>query len=146
MLPALQYHYAQLQALAFEEDFDLSQKIDDIDRTYPKYHGMHRAAGEFMAEWNKAIEEDERAVESLKAATKRAPVGYTVGEPLLYSQDEADVDGQIDEEDLADLPGAYREGTLDKVSLSGLRYGGSLMIHRCAAESPGAERLCESQE
>lgn len=72
LIPALQYHYAQLQALAFEEDFDLSQKIDEIDKTYPKYHGMHRAAGEFMAEWNRAIEEDDRAVESLKGAVKRS--------------------------------------------------------------------------
>jgi len=66
--------------LAFEEDFDIQQRIDDIDKTYPKYHGMHRAAGEFMAEWNRAIEEDSRAVESLKSATKRAVVQVNPGE------------------------------------------------------------------
>jgi len=68
---ALAYHYAQLQSLAFEEDFDLAQQIDEIDKTYPKHHGMHRIAGDFMAEWNKEIEDDERAVASVKAATKR---------------------------------------------------------------------------
>ncbi|ORX40593.1 SPOC like C-terminal domain-containing protein [Kockovaella imperatae] len=102
--PSLQYHYAQLQALAFEEDFDLAQKIDEIDRTYPKYHGMHKAAGEFMAEWNQAIEEDERAVESLKAPTKRAAA--TV---------------EVDEAELEDVAGAYREGTIDKVKVADLR-------------------------
>ena len=80
---ALQYHYAQLQALAFEEDFDLSQRIDEIDKTYPKYHGMHKAAGDFMAEWNKAIEEDERAVEGVKkGATKRAAPVMDVSRPF----------------------------------------------------------------
>jgi len=68
--------------LAFEEDFDISQRIDDIDKTYPKYHGMHRAAGDFMAEWNRAIEEDERAVESLKAGPKRAAIQASVIWPL----------------------------------------------------------------
>ena len=34
---------------------------------------MHKAAGDFMAEWNKAIEEDDRAVEGIKkGGTKRA--------------------------------------------------------------------------
>lgn len=39
---------------------------------------MHRAAGDFMAEWNRAIEEDERAVESLKAGPKRAAIQASV--------------------------------------------------------------------
>ena len=51
----------------------MAERIDEIDKTYPKYHGMHRAAGEFMAEWNKAIDEDERAVGGAVKATKRAP-------------------------------------------------------------------------
>ena len=69
---ALAYHFAQLQALAFEEDFDLAENIDEIDKTYPKYNGMHNAAGDFMAEWNTVIAEDERAVETLKSGTKRS--------------------------------------------------------------------------
>lgn len=38
----------------------------------PKYASMHKAAGEFMAEWNKSIEEDDRCVEVLRAPSKRA--------------------------------------------------------------------------
>ena len=72
--PALAYHYAQLQSLAFEEDFDLAQSIDEIDKTYPKYFGIHKSAGDFMAEWNRAIEEDDRTVEAIKGGTKRSAV------------------------------------------------------------------------
>ena len=69
---ALAYHYAQLQSLAFEEDFDLAQSIDEIDKTYPKYFGIHKSAGDFMGEWNRAIEEDDRTVEAMKGGTKRS--------------------------------------------------------------------------
>lgn len=98
--PALRYHFAQLEALAFEEDFDLQQRIDDIDKTYPKYHGMHTVAGDFMAEFNKAIEEDERCVDvPRRGGTKRS----------------AATAAEIDEDDLADVVGAYRDGKIDKV-------------------------------
>lgn len=53
--------------MAFQEDFDLAQKIDEIDKTFPKHDGMHKAAGEFMAEWNNAIEDDERSTGTLTA-------------------------------------------------------------------------------
>jgi len=99
--PALAYHYAQLQALAFEEDFDPATATD-LDRCLPKYHGIHKSAGEFMKEWNAAVEEDERAVEGLKPATKRATI-------------------DVDEEDLEDIPGAWANGSLDKMKVQPLR-------------------------
>ncbi|ORY33453.1 SPOC like C-terminal domain-containing protein [Naematelia encephala] len=100
--PSLAYHYAQLQSLAFEEDFDLESMIDEIDKTYPKYYGMHKAAGDFMAEWNRSIEEDERCAEVLKGGTKRAVI-------------------EVDEEDLVDVVGAYQEGRIEKLKVQELK-------------------------
>lgn len=59
---------------------------------------MHKIAGKYMEAWNNAIREDERAVETLKGGTKR-----TV--PLA----------EVDESELADVEGSWRNGTLDKV-------------------------------
>lgn len=100
MFPALAYHYAQLQALAFEEDFDPSDPdaIAELDKTLPKHGGMHKIAGKYMEAWNNAIREDERAVETLKGGTKRA--AQTV---------------QVDESELADVEASWRKGTMDKV-------------------------------
>ena len=70
----MQYHYAQLQALAFEEDCDLGQRIDDIDKTYPKYNGMHRAAGELMKKWNEVIGEDSRATMPVTKGGYKRPI------------------------------------------------------------------------
>lgn len=67
-LAALQYHQRQLQALAFEEDFD-TESFDD--KALPKYAGIHKAAGQFMTEWKKLVDDDERAVEVLNVSAKR---------------------------------------------------------------------------
>jgi hypothetical protein len=58
---------------------------------------MHKAAGEFMREWNQAIDEDDRCAETMAKGAKRAVV-------------------QVDEEDLADVQGSWEKGKLDKVS------------------------------
>lgn len=52
-----------------------------------------------MELWNQAIQEDPRAVESLKGGTKRAV--HKV---------------EIDEADLEDVEGAWRNGTISSVS------------------------------
>ncbi|WVR07687.1 hypothetical protein IAU60_004729 [Kwoniella sp. DSM 27419] len=112
--PALAYHYAQLQSLAFEEDFDPSSPAaQELDRTYPKHHGMHRAAGEFMAEFNRSIEDDDRAVESLKGGTKRGAGGAGAGARG------ATVD--LDEADLKDIKGMWQLGTIDKAKVQELK-------------------------
>ncbi|WRT70242.1 uncharacterized protein IL334_007237 [Kwoniella shivajii] len=107
--PALAYHYAQLQSLAFEEDFDPSSSAQDLDKTFPKWFGMHKAAGEFMGEFNKSIEEDERAVESLKGGTKRTAKATIADE------------GGLEEEDLKDLKGLWKLGKLDKAKVQELK-------------------------
>lgn len=68
---ALAYHQQQLQALAFDEDFD-TELFDD--KALPKYGGIHGAAGQLMEEWNRLIEADSRAIEVTTAATKRTAV------------------------------------------------------------------------
>ncbi|WVW86165.1 hypothetical protein I302_108206 [Kwoniella bestiolae CBS 10118] len=104
--PALAYHYAQLQSLAFEEDFDPSStQGQDLDKTFPKWWGMHKAAGEFMSEFNRSIEEDERAVESLKGGTKRA----------------GRADEGVEEGDLKDLRGLWKLGRLDKAKVQEIK-------------------------
>ncbi|WVQ67007.1 uncharacterized protein L199_005199 [Kwoniella botswanensis] len=106
--PALAYHYAQLQSLAFEEDFDPSSTAgQDLDKTFPKWWGMHKAAGEFMSEFNKSIEEDDRAVESLKGGTKRST--------------KAAAEEEIDEADLKDLRGLWKLDKLDKAKVQEIR-------------------------
>lgn len=102
---ALAYHYAQLQALAFEEDFDPSDpdKIAELDKTFPKHGGMHKIAGKYMEAWNNAIRDDERAVETLKGGTKRGAAGAGAGKI------------GVDAEDLMDIEGAWRNGTMAKV-------------------------------
>lgn len=66
--PALQYHQRQLEALAFEEDFD-TEAFEDV--ALPKYAGVHKQAGKLMAEWKRLIDEDERASENMVKSTKR---------------------------------------------------------------------------
>jgi ATP-dependent DNA helicase 2 subunit 1 len=97
----LAYHYAQLQALAFEEDFDTSDPdtIADLDKTFPKHGGMHKIAGKCMEAWNNAIRDDPRAIETLKGGTKR-----TVHKV------------EVDEADLVDIEGAWRNGNMSGVS------------------------------
>lgn len=92
--PALDYHQKQLQALAFDEDFDTDMFED---KALPKYAGVHRAAGVLMGEWRRLIDEDERAIEVLAPATKRNVV-------------------QLDEADITDVAEAYRKGTITKVN------------------------------
>ncbi|WWD19602.1 hypothetical protein CI109_104064 [Kwoniella shandongensis] len=111
--PALAYHYAQLQALAFEEDFDPSSpEAQELDRTYPKHHGMHRAAGDFMREWNRAIEDDDRAEERLTGGKKRTARG---------GGGDDDPAGDLEEEDLRDVRGMWKMGTLEKLKVQELR-------------------------
>ncbi len=109
------YHYAQLQALAFEEDFD-DASFENQDKTKPRYQGIHKAAGDFMKEWNSAIDEDERAAEKLSGGTKRAAAAE-----------------RIDPEDVEDVPGAYKSGTIQKVRST---VNGSDVIHLLTRATP----------
>ena len=63
---------------------------------------MHKAAGDFMAEWNRAIKEDERALDSLKPAKKRP-------------------EDDIDESTLEDVRGAWENDTIGKLKVADLK-------------------------
>ncbi|WOO82294.1 ATP-dependent DNA helicase II subunit 1 [Vanrija pseudolonga] len=99
--PALAYHQEQLQALAFEEDFDTEQFED---RALPKYKGIHTAAGAIMSKWKQLIDDDERSriILATKGPVKRAVV-------------------EIDKDDLADVEGAWKKGSLDKLKVQELK-------------------------
>lgn len=78
---------------------------------------MHKAAGEFMQEWNRSIEEDERVkgdvgIGAGKKGTKRAAIAPAA---------------DLDASDLADLVGMYKAGTLDKVSCPKRRLDGTIL-------------------
>nr|P0CO50.1 RecName: Full=ATP-dependent DNA helicase II subunit 1; AltName: Full=ATP-dependent DNA helicase II subunit Ku70 [Cryptococcus neoformans var. neoformans JEC21]P0CO51.1 RecName: Full=ATP-dependent DNA helicase II subunit 1; AltName: Full=ATP-dependent DNA helicase II subunit Ku70 [Cryptococcus neoformans var. neoformans B-3501A] len=101
--PSLAYHYDQLQALAFEEDWDPEDPAKQaLDKTMPLYGGMHSRAGEFMEEFNKEIENDERAVEKLAAPTKRG---------------KAEKETTVNEWDLRNIPDMWKKGTLSQLSI-----------------------------
>lgn len=78
LMPALQYHQRQLQALAFDEDFE-TEEFDD--KALPKYAGIHKAGGQLMKDWKKLIDDDDRAVETvLNPPSKRHVVAVSLPE------------------------------------------------------------------
>jgi ATP-dependent DNA helicase 2 subunit 1 len=109
--PALEYHQKQLQALAFDEDFDTDAFNDSA---LPKYAGIHKAAGKLMKEWNELVNEDERAVEVLAPATKRPVVTVST-----WVCDPSDL--QVDVDDVEHIVNMYRNGNISKAKVAELR-------------------------
>ncbi|KAH8118175.1 ku70-like protein [Phellopilus nigrolimitatus] len=70
--PALAYHYAQLEASAFRDEFDPST-FDDPTR--PKLDMIHKRAGQLIKEWKQIVDADEHAdavfIQNSNAGTKR---------------------------------------------------------------------------
>ncbi|ODN73262.1 hypothetical protein L202_07815 [Cryptococcus amylolentus CBS 6039] len=108
--PSLAYHYAQLQAFAFDEDLDPEDPdfVEELDRTRPKVKGQHKTAGAFMEEFNKAVELDERAdrAEALAGGKKRGG--------------KKKEDKVINEEDLPNVRGMYLQGQMGKLKVAEL--------------------------
>ncbi|WVQ74248.1 hypothetical protein IAR50_003845 [Cryptococcus sp. DSM 104548] len=108
--PSLAFHYAQLQAFAFEEDLDPEDPdfVEELDRTRPKVKGQHKTAGAFMQEFNKSVELDERAErgEALVEGKKRS--GKKKEEKM------------VNVEDLANVRGLYQQGQLGKLKVAEL--------------------------
>lgn len=107
--PALQYHQRQLEALAFEEDFDTAL-FEDV--ALPKYAGVHRQAGPLMAEWKRLIDEDDRAVEDvkqLKPARKRAAAAAPAKRDAAATPPPVEVSRASCRELTADRRGSRRE-------------------------------------
>lgn len=72
-MSALAFHYAQLEATAFREEFN-SALFDD--RTLPKYDTIRKKAGPLIKEWAKLLKEDKSAdAVIVQAGSKRKPVG-----------------------------------------------------------------------
>lgn len=70
--PALAYHNAQLEAVAFQEEFDQGS-FEDL--TEPKYDGMRKRAGGLIQEWKKQLddlEEDDVDVPAPKPKKRKA--------------------------------------------------------------------------
>ncbi len=55
VLSALAFHYAQLEATAFREEFD---PTSFEDHTLPKYDKIRKKAGPLIREWSKHLQND----------------------------------------------------------------------------------------
>jgi len=75
---ALAFHYAQLEATAFREEFD-ADSFPDL--TLPKNNTIHKKAGSLIKEWTKLLQNDESAnTVIVDAGSKRKPVSP----PLIF--------------------------------------------------------------
>lgn len=88
--PSLAYHNAQLQAVAFREEFD-NEAFEDLTR--PKYDIIHRRAGSLMKEWKKALVKDENFNNVFATPGVKRKADITVDEAELRSKHEL---GQLD--------------------------------------------------
>lgn len=69
--PALAFHYAQLEATAFREEFDAASFQD---HTLPKNNTIHKKAGPLIKDWAKLLQSDESAnAVIVEAGSKRKP-------------------------------------------------------------------------
>lgn len=69
---ALAFHYAQLEATAFREEFDAASFQD---HTLPKNNTIHKKAGPLIKDWAKLLQSDESAnAVIVEAGSKRKPV------------------------------------------------------------------------
>lgn len=75
-MSALAFHYAQLEATAFREEFSPAS-FDD--RTLPKNDTIHKKAGPLIKEWMKLLKEDKNAdAVIVQSGSKRKSVGPTL--------------------------------------------------------------------
>ncbi|KIY71036.1 Ku DNA-binding complex, Ku70 subunit [Cylindrobasidium torrendii FP15055 ss-10] len=97
--PSLAVHNAQLQAMAFKEEFDMD---DFEDVTLPKVDMMHKRAGALMKKWKEILVEDESAQQTLvtkKTGTKRSAETPT-DEAEIRSRQEAGTLSKLTNEQL----------------------------------------------
>ncbi|KAJ8077604.1 ATP-dependent DNA helicase II subunit 1 [Marasmius tenuissimus] len=87
--PALAFHNAQLQATAFNEQFD-PESFEDL--TIPKYEMVHKRAGKLMKEWKDALMDDPSASKVVTVTGSKRKADTSVDEAEIRSKHEA---GQI---------------------------------------------------
>jgi ATP-dependent DNA helicase 2 subunit 1 len=72
-MSALAFHYAQLEATAFREEFNPALFVD---HTFPKNDTIRKKAGPLIKEWMKLLKEDKNAdAVIVQSGSKRKPVG-----------------------------------------------------------------------
>lgn len=88
--PSLAYHNAQLQAVAFREEFD-GESFEDLTR--PKYDIIHKRAGALLKEWKKTLVKDDNFNNVLATSGVKRKADISVDEAELRSKCES---GQLD--------------------------------------------------
>lgn len=85
---ALAFHYAQLEATAFREEFD---PASFEDHTLPKNDTIHKKAGPLIKEWMKRLKDDKSAdAVIVQSGSKRKPVS-----PALYHYSDRDSEREL---------------------------------------------------
>ncbi|KAF5364412.1 hypothetical protein D9758_010691 [Tetrapyrgos nigripes] len=85
--PALAYHNAQLEASAFQEEFD---EEDFEDLTEPNVDMIHKRAGKLMKDWKLALLDDESSnMVSVVSAGSKRKADVSVDETEIRSRHEA---------------------------------------------------------
>ncbi|KAI6109983.1 SPOC like C-terminal domain-containing protein [Pisolithus sp. B1] len=84
--PSLAYHNAQLQAVAFREEFD-DQSFEDLTR--PKYDMIHKRAGTLLKDWKKTLVKDENFNNVLATSGVKRKADISVDEAELRSKYES---------------------------------------------------------
>ncbi|KAH9481902.1 ATP-dependent DNA helicase II subunit 1 [Psilocybe cubensis] len=80
--PALAYHNEQLQATAFEEDYD-PDSFEDL--TVPKFEAMHKRAGKLMKNWKLTLAQDPSTEVVIAATGSKRKADVAVSEEELRS-------------------------------------------------------------
>ncbi|KAL0576791.1 ATP-dependent DNA helicase II subunit 1 [Marasmius crinis-equi] len=84
--PALAFHNAQLQASAFNEQYD-PESFEDL--TIPKYEMVHKRAGKLMKVWKDALMDDPSASMVVATTGSKRKADTSVGEAEVRSKHEA---------------------------------------------------------
>ncbi|KAI0294877.1 SPOC like C-terminal domain-containing protein [Multifurca ochricompacta] len=84
--PALAFHYAQLEATAFREEFDPDSFED---HTLPKYNTIQRKAGPLIKEWLKCLQNDESAKAVIVEAGSKRKADVSLSEAEVRSRYES---------------------------------------------------------
>lgn len=98
--PSLAYHNAQLQAVAFREEFD-DQSFEDLTR--PKYDMIHKRAGTLLKDWKKTLVKDENFNNVLATSGVKRKADISVDEAELRSKYESGELGKLRVDQLKDF-------------------------------------------
>ncbi|KAH9169590.1 SPOC like C-terminal domain-containing protein [Lactarius sanguifluus] len=98
--PALAFHYAQLEATAFREEFDAASFEDN---TLPKNNTIHKKAGPLVKEWRKLLQSDESANAVIVEAGSKRKADVSLPEVEVRSRYETGALMQVRVDQLRDF-------------------------------------------